>query len=113
MANNHDPYLKLIPTLNQNLEHRVNEKNIVSLVTKNNHKIQNLFRKLSVNIPLETKIEMDEYSSFVFLQINGKQNVYKIGQKAQEKFPNNNEMLYERLIIFLDYLEEKKRIFYQ
>ncbi len=112
MQDKNDPYLKQVPVVNEHLKYEELEE-IVKLIFKNDKKIQKLFRKFGMKIPQNTTLELDTYSSFVFLQIDGQTSLYKIGQKAAKKFPDDQEKLYERLVIFFDFLKQKKWIVYK
>ncbi len=107
-----DPYLRQIPCLSEEVNYVV-EEDLVNLVFKNEKKIQNVFRKLGFKIPRETKIELDPYASFVFLNIDGNKSIYEIGQGAKVEFPDDQEMLYERLLTFTTFLNEKNWIKYK
>jgi hypothetical protein len=65
-------------------------------------------RRLYFKIPEVSKIELDKFSSFVFLQINGERNIYEIGQILKNEYVEEIEPLYERLIIFLEFLKNQK-----
>lgn len=110
---NKEEKLKYIPIINKKLNYKKDGENVL-IKFKQDKKIQNLFRKIGFKIPKETTIDMDEFSSFVFLQIDGKKTIYEIGENIKEKYPNDSEQLYERLIMFLDFLESQKNwVFYK
>lgn len=108
MDDSQDVYLKQVPIIKEDLEYSTND-GIVSVHVNNQHRIQRVLRKIGFNIPKQTKIALDEYSSFVFLQIDGKQSIYQIGQKLQSEFGSDSEPLYERLVTFIDFLEDDRR----
>lgn len=82
-----------------------NNEGIITIIREQNHWIQRFLRKLSFHIPEKTYLELDEYGSFVFQQIDGKQSVYDIGKKLGEKYEETNEFLYNRLLLYLNHLE--------
>lgn len=82
---------------------------VVTIIRLQDHWIQRFLRKLKLKIPKQTKLELDAYGSFVFLQIDGKKDVYQIGQLILEKF-DDEEMLYERLLVYLNHLEKNEKI---
>lgn len=75
----------------------------ILLVFKHNHPIQKLGFWLTKR-PNVTDMELDELGSTVWRLIDGKRNVYEIGQEVKRKFGEDCEPLYERLIMFLRYL---------
>lgn len=91
-------------------EYVINDNELVLLRKKNEHKIQKFFRKLGLKIPEYTTIELDEISSFVFLQIDGKNSVEEICNLMRQKFEDRIEPCEERLSIFLNYLIDHKQI---
>ena len=68
------------------LEYEVNESGIVTILEKQDHKIQQIFRKLRFNIPKYKKMELDQYSSEVFLLIDGNRTVEEMLYPAMEDF---------------------------
>ncbi|MDZ5252163.1 PqqD family peptide modification chaperone [Clostridium sp. LIBA-8841] len=87
-----------------NLKYEVDENGIVTVLEKQDHKIQRFFRKLKVKIPMYKKITFDEYSSEVFSQIDGTKTVKEIGEELEAKFGDKVQPLYERLLVFLNHI---------
>ena len=69
MYKNNDDVLNIVYKINESLTYDVDNKGVVTILEKQNHKVQNFFRKLKFKIPEYKKIAFDEYASFVFLQI--------------------------------------------
>lgn len=88
-----------------NIEYEVDGNGIVTVLEKQDHKIQRFFRKLKVKIPMYKKITFDEYSSEVFLQIDGNKTVKEIGEELEAKFGDKVQPLYERLLVFLNHID--------
>ena len=82
------------------------DKGIVTVLEKQDHKIQSMLRSLKFRIPEFKKTELDEYGSFVFKNINGKLTVEQIGSKLKEHFGSTVEPVYDRLVVYLQYLEQ-------
>jgi hypothetical protein len=82
-----------------------NNGNKIDLVQKQDHKIQNFFRKLKVKIPQESYMTLDEYASFVFKLIDGQRTVKEIGETLYDQYGEQANPLYERLLVFLNHLE--------
>ena len=58
MLNNNEDVLNIIYKISDNLEYEVDKDNIVTILEKQDHKIQKFFRKLKFRIP--------EYKKTVF-----------------------------------------------
>jgi len=97
--------LNLIFEVSPHLEYEINEQGCVTILEKQDHKIQNFFRKLNVKIPLYKKISFDEYASFVFLQIDGTKKVEEIGKCIESVYGDDAYPLYERLLLFLNHID--------
>lgn len=104
MKTNED-VLSIVFKISDGTQYEVSEVGIVTVLEKQDHKIQNFFRKLKFKIPMYKKIELDEYSSAVFLAIDGKQTVEEIGKVLEDKFGDKVNPLYERLLVFLNHIE--------
>lgn len=66
---------------------------------------QVIFRK-----PKISYIELEEFGSFVWQQIDGKRDVHAIGQKVKAKFGDKAEPLYTRLCTYVKTLKNHKFI---
>ena len=102
---NNEEVLNLVFKKSENIEYEVSSDGIVTILEKQNHKVQNFFRKLKFKIPMYKKMELDEYGSFIFLQIDGKKNVEELGIKLEEKYGEKSHPLYERLLLFLNHID--------
>ncbi len=104
MKSNED-VLNIIYKRSGKLEYEINKDNIVTIIEKQDHKIQNFFRKLKFKIPEYKKITLDEYGSWIFLQIDGKKNVKALGESLEAKYGDKVHPLYERLLPFLNHID--------
>ena len=104
MKNNED-VLNIVFKKNENIEYEVNEEGIVTILEKQDHKIQRVFRKLKFKIPMYKKVELDKYGSYIFLQIDGVKTVEELGIKLDEKYGEESHPLYERLLLFLNHID--------
>ncbi len=104
MKNNQE-VLNLVFKKSENIEYEVSSDGIVTILEKQDHKVQNFFRKLKFKIPMYKKMELDEYGSFIFLQIDGKKNVEELGIKLEEKYGEESHPLYERILLFLNHID--------
>ena len=104
MKSNED-VLSIIYKISGKLEYEVDKDNIVTILKKQDHKVQKFFRKLKFRIPEYKKISLDEYGSWIFLQIDGKKNVKDIGERLEAKYGDKVHPLYERLLLFLNHID--------
>lgn len=104
MLKSNEDVLNIIYKIFDNLEYEVDKDNIVTILQKQDHKVQKFFRKLKFRIPEYKKISLDEYGSWIFLQIDGKKNVKDIGQSLEIKYGDEVHPLYERLLLFLNHI---------
>ncbi|WP_298841580.1 PqqD family protein [Clostridium sp.] len=105
MLNNNEDILNITFKIFDELEYEVDKGNIVTILEKQDHKIQRVFRKLNFKIPEYKKTSLDEYGSCVFLQIDGKKTVKDIGKNLEAKYGDEAHPLYERLLLFLNHID--------
>ena len=87
-----------------NVEYKIDDNGRVTIFEKQDHKIQKIFRILKFKIPMYKTITFDQYSSEVFIQIDGSKTVKEIGELLEKKFGENVYPLYERLLVFLNHI---------
>ena len=104
MKSNED-VLRIIYKISVKLEYEVDKDNIVTIIKKQDHMVQTFFRKLKFRIPEYKKISLDEYGSWIFLQIDGKKNVKDLGERLETKYGDKVHPLYERLLLFLNHID--------
>lgn len=105
MHKNNEDVLSVVFKISAGVEYEVSADNIVTMLEKQDHKIQNFFRKLKFRIPEYKKTCLDEYGSYVFLLIDGIKTVKDIGENLEAKYGDNAHPLYERLLLFLNHIE--------
>lgn len=105
MLKNNEDVLNLIYKISADLEYKVDNDNIVTILVKQDHKVQRFFRKLKFRIPEHKKITLDEYGSWILLHIDGKKNVREIGESLEAKYGDKVHPLYERLLLFLNHID--------
>lgn len=104
-------YLDFIPRVNVLFEWEKNEEGKIEIKVYNKglfHKIAQIFFKK----PKYSFIELDEFGTFVFEQIDGKRTIYEIGEKVKEQFEAKVEPLYERLSLFIKILHKNHFVVY-
>lgn len=105
MLNNNEEVLNIIFRISDHIEYEIDENSIVTIVEKQDHKIQRFFRKIKIKIPEYKKTSLDDYGSFILLQIDGNKTVKEIGENLETKFGEVTHPLYERLLLFLNHIE--------
>lgn len=98
-----EEYLKLIPKRNEEIELRKIDGKYYLLIPMTS-KLDFLARKLHGDY---RRLELDEIGVFVWELCDGTRTIEEIGKKMKEKFGENVEPLYERLVTFI--LELYKR----
>jgi hypothetical protein len=78
----------------------------VKLIFYHNKFAEKLMRWL-VKKPNVSDIELDKLGSSVWLLIDGKSSVYDIGQSLLKEFGASCDPVYDRLIMYLRYLNKK------
>ncbi len=101
---NDDEILNIRFRICDNVEYKVDEDRRVTVFEKQDHRIQRFFRRLKFKIPMYKEITLDEYSSEVFMQIDGSKTVKEIGENLEVKFGEKVQPLYERLLVFLNHI---------
>jgi len=92
-----DEYLALIPKRNDEIELRkINGKYYLLIPMKS--KLDFLARKLHGEY---RRLELDELGTFVWDLCDGTRTIEQIGKKVKERFGEEAEPLYERLIAFI------------
>lgn len=102
---NNEEILNIIFKLKDSLEYEIDDTGIVTVLERQDYKIQKILRKLKVNIPMYKKTKLDEISSVVFAQIDGEKNIKEIGVNLDNKFGDKIHPVYERLLVFLNHIE--------
>jgi hypothetical protein len=96
-------YLERIPYRPVEIKWTVDGEGMVTLEIENkgfmNRLAQKLFKK-----PKVSYVHLDEFGSFVWLQIDGQRNITEIGTFVKERFGEKAEPLYERLAKFFQIL---------
>lgn len=105
--NNKENYLDYIPKKSQNIDWEQKEDGLVQIIIYRNSVFEKIVRKLFFT-PDKYKVDLDNLGSFIWLNIDGQKTIYEIGQLVKEKFKDDAEPLYERLIQFIQTLVNNK-----
>jgi hypothetical protein len=81
-------------------------KGKVKLIFYHDRLVEKVMRWL-VKKPYVSDIELDNLGSSVWLLIDGEKSVYDIGQGLLKEFGKNCDPVYDRLIMYLRYLNKK------
>lgn len=111
MAKKQDNFLDYIPKHNSLFPYTKKENGRIEVKMLNRGLMKKLTQIL-LKKPKYTYIELDEFGSFVWEQINGETTVYEIGQRVKEKFGDAAEPLYERLCKYIRALRTNRFILY-
>lgn len=99
-----DNFLLYIPNKKHTLYEVKNKR--VFLIFHHDKAIEKLLRWL-VKKPYISDVELDEIGSEIWFLINGENTIYDIGQKLFNKFGSRCEPIYDRLILYIRYLNKK------
>lgn len=100
-------FLKFIPKKNPEFSWKIKEDNIVEIAMPN----RGFFNKLAQIIwkrPKVSYISLDEFGSFIWMQIDGERTVLEISESVHEHFGERAEPLLERLSVFIKSLGNHK-----
>lgn len=100
--------LQRIYRKNEDVKYEVKD-GIVYIIKDQDHPIQRFARKLHVRIPETSTMELDQYGSFIFQQIDGEKTVEEIAHLLGEQFEEANTQLYDRLLVYLNHLEKNEK----
>ena len=120
MAKKKENFLDYVPKHNSLYEFSTNEKKHIE-ITVHNKGIFNKIAQIFFKRPKTSRIELDEFGSFVWNCINGTASIYEIGMRVHEQFGEKAEPLYQRLsqyiqtlhnngfVVYVNKLSEKQR----
>lgn len=81
-------------------------------ISVKNRGLCNRTAQLFFHKPKVSKIELDDFGSFVWKQMNGEKSIYEIGKEVRNRFGKTAEPLYTRLAKFVKILHENNFIVY-
>ncbi len=111
MAKKKENYLDYIPKHNALFEWSEDKKGKVTVKVLNRG-LYNRIAQIFFKRPKYSNIELDEFGSYVWKQIDGVRNVYEIGSLVKEHFGDKAEPLYERLAKFITILRNNGYVVY-
>lgn len=108
---NQTNYLDFVPVKNKNFTWDTNEQGIVVVQIVRTGFYDKIAQKF-FKVPATSKIDLDEYGSFVWKNIDGKKSIYDIAELVKVKFGKGAEPLYNRLVKYFQILHDHKFITY-
>lgn len=102
-------YLDYIPKHNILFPYVKKENGRIEVRMKNRGLLKRV-TQVALKKPKYTYIELDEFGSFVWEQIDGTASIYEIGQTVKARFGEKAEPLYERLSKFMQLLRRSEFI---
>lgn len=112
MKRKEDNYLDKIPAKNPEIEYQTNEEHHIVIMEKHEGICDRLCQFL-LKKPKQTKIELDQYGSYIWEKMNGQKTIYEIGKELSKDFGPEIELLYQRMALFIKMLEMRKWIYLQ
>lgn len=98
-------FLDFVPIKNPNYLWHIDEENLVVVEVIHVGIINKIAQKI-FKVPQKSDISLDEYGSFVWQYIDGKNTIHDISIKVSEKFGKDAEPLLNRLVQFFRILKD-------
>ena len=111
MARQKENYLDYIPKHNARFSWEIKENGLVVIKVANTG-FFNRIAQLIFKRPKFSYIELEEFGSFIWQQIDGEKTVYEIGQAVKAEFGDKAEPLYERLAKYITILRNNAYVVY-
>ena len=96
-------YLEKIPLPSEHIKWTDAEDGLITLEIENtgvfNRMAQKLFKK-----PKISYVHLDKMGSFLWLKLNGKDKIIKLGKQVEVEFGDEANPLYERLVKYFEIL---------
>ena len=93
-------FLDLVLEKNDDFRTETSESGEVTIFVENKGFFNFVMQKL-LNKPRFSQVHLEEFGSFVWPLLDGKNTVEQIGQKVKERFEEKAEPLYPRLTVYL------------
>lgn len=102
-------YLDYIPVKNPKFNWRDTDDGFVVVEVIREGIFDKLVQKV-FKVPKKSEIQLDERGSFVWKSIDDSKDLGQIADEVRRKFDDNEEVMYQRLIKFINILKENKFI---
>ena len=110
---NKENYLEYIPNIKNGLDWTADEEEMVTVTIHYTSFVDKYFVQLIYRRPDHTDVELDKFGSFVWQQIDGKNDLIAIADAVHEKFGEEAEPLHARIAKFFQQLEQAHLIYMQ
>jgi hypothetical protein len=104
-----DNFLDFIPKKNNGYQWGQKENGLVQIIVPRDGVLDKIVRKL-FKTPKQFIIDMDYMGSFICKNIDGTNNIMRIGELLREEFGEEAEPLYERLATYINTLRNNRII---
>lgn len=111
MKKNKYNYLDNIPVINGDIVWNKIENMVV--IDQEHKGFYNFLAQKIFHTPRISKVKLDDFGSFVWLQMDGSRTIYDIGKLVSNEFGKDAEPLYERLIKFFYTLKDVNFVSFQ
>ena len=111
MSKKKENYLDYVPRPNALYEWKKNQKGMVEIKVHNRGVINKL-AQVFFKKPKYSYIELDEFGTFVWENMDGASSIYEIGVKVRQRFGEQAEPIYGRLAQFVKILHNNHFIAY-
>ena len=99
-------YLDAVPVRASHiLWHEDDENDELVVLDIENKGVFNKIAQMFFKKPKVSHVHLDKFGSFVWLQIDGKRTVYDIAERVKERFGEDAEPLYPRIIKFMQIMK--------
>lgn len=105
-----DNFMLYVPHIKH--PHWEEQNGLVYIITYHNHPVQKMANWL-VKKSNKSDVKLDELGSTVWKAMDGNRNVFQIGEIIKEKFGEDCEPVYDRLIMFMRYLNRRGWIYFE
>ena len=95
-----DNYLDLFPVHNGACHYEIGDEARVTIYVENKGIFHLIARKL-FHRPKTTQIDLDEMGNFIWPLLDGTHTIYEIGIMVRQRFGEEAEPLYERLVMYI------------
>lgn len=112
MSRQKDNFLDYIPKHNSLFPYEKTSDGLIEIKMQNKGLVKKITQVI-LKKPKFTYVKLEQFGSFIWEQIDGKRNVYDIGQLVKEHFGDEAEPVYERLCQYIKSLRTNGFIVYQ
>lgn len=99
----------MIPISQKKVTWRANSEGIVKLTIWRNGLVEK-FLCQTMNLPLKFDVDLDEFGSFIWQNMDGKHSLMEIITLTKEKFGKKAEPVYKRTLVFAKQLLNNRLI---